>query len=484
MPTPPHLRPLRLVSSVIAALFITPGANAAYANAEPLGLDSAETLTLEAPPALVPSIDATLLAPGDASDASLPTIDPPSEDFAPEGEIDDAFEDEVTYDVPIVLNETVEDYISYFQTRIKDRFALWLSRSGKYLPAMREIFRQHGLPEDLVYVALIESGFNPYAYSRARAAGAWQFIRSTGKIYGLRIDEWVDERRDPIKATHSAARYLKDLFARFGSWPLALASYNAGENKIERAIARAKTDDYWDIRTTRHIRAETKGYVPKFMAATIIAKDPERFGFTLEYHEPLNFSELSVPGSANMRAIADAAGITYEELKELNPELRTEITPPDVAVWLVKLPSDRRAAFETNYAALPDERKRVGVWHTVRKGETLGGIARKYGANATLLRQVNALENDVLAESQTVFVPKVRVPKPIAKARIVAKAAPSQSVTIGNKIIYRVQPGDTLWEIAKSFSLSVDELKRLNGLRGKRPIIRPGDQLVLGVEGL
>ena len=394
-------------------------------------------------------------------------------------------EEETTYDVPIVLNESVEDYIAFFNTQLRDKFALWLARSGRYLPLMRDIFKKYGLPEDLVYVALIESGFNPYAYSRAKAAGPWQFIKSTGKLYDLRIDNWVDERRDPIKSTDAAARHLKDLYARFGSWPLALASYNAGERKISTALVRMKTDDYWDLRNSRYIRLETKGYVPKFMAATIIAKNPERYGFSLEYHEPFTFDEVAVPGSADLRVMAVAAGMGYEDLKQLNPELRTEITPPNVSQYSLRLPAGTRESFQSNYAQIPDEKKVIGTYYTVRRNDTLSLIAKRFGTSVGLLREINHMDSHrILQVGEIVFIPKLAVQPPV-KAKTPAPRKSHMQVAsaqnLDGKILYRVQTGDTLWDIARSFNISLSDLKRHNGF-GRRSLIRPGDLLTIGFE--
>ncbi|HET6464196.1 MAG TPA: transglycosylase SLT domain-containing protein [Nitrospiria bacterium] len=414
--------------------------------------------------------------------------------------------EEATYDVPIVRNESVEDYIEYFQTEIRDKFKLWLERSGRYIPVMRQIFKEQGLPEDLVFVALIESGFNPYAYSRSRAVGPWQFIKGTGRLYGLRIDNWVDERRDPIKSTHAAARYFKDLYDRFGSWPLAMAGYNAGEKKIQRALVRAKADDFWDLRSTRYIRRETKGYVPKFMAATIIAKNPEKYGFTLDYHEPLKFDTVSVPGSADLRVMAQAAGISYEDLKELNPELRTELTPPYLDQYPLRLPVGLQQTFADAYAQIPDERKIIGTHYNIRRNDTLSIIAKRFGTSVALLREINHLApGQLLHQGDLLFIPKLRVvprepeSRPMtamnhrrSKIRSAPKRPPIEMASLEKqdrspsgddtgKILYRVKDGDTLWDISKSFNVRIQDLKRFNGL-GRHSKIRPGDQLVLGFQ--
>ena len=270
----------------------------------------------------------------------------PEDHYTPDAIDEEAEEVETTYDVPIIINKSVEGHIEYFQAVVmKDRFALWLSRSQRYLPIMREIFKQRGLPEDLVFVALIESGFNPYAYSRSRATGPWQFIKGTAKKYGLKIDNWVDERRDPIKSTGAAASYLKDLYQLFGSWPLALASYNAGEGRIQRALVKTKGEDFWDLNNSRYLKRETRDYVPKFMAATIIAKNPLRYGFSLEYDKPLQYDESTVEGSVDLHVIAEAAGISLADLKALNPELKREITPPTSPEYLIKLPKRNQRDF-------------------------------------------------------------------------------------------------------------------------------------------
>lgn len=430
------------------------------------------------------------------NDPSVATENEPTNDSGTDSD------EEVTYDIPIVLNESVEDYIEYFQTRLRDRFKLWLERSGRYIPVMREIFKDNGLPEDLVFVALIESGFNPYAYSRSRAVGHWQFIKGTGRLYGLRINTWIDERRDPIKSTRAAARYLKDLYARFGSWPLAMAGYNAGERRIQRALVKSKADDFWGLRSSRYIRRETKGYVPKYMAATIIAKNPERYGFTLDYHEPLRYDTVSVSGSADLRVVAQAAGITYKEIKELNPELRTALTPPYMKKYLVRLPVGTKQTFTEAYSKIPERRKVIGTRYKVHRHDTLGKIARRFGTSVSLLREINHLERGhILHVGDHIFIPKLhkvhrkparRVTASKKHPRIQKKKAPIQMASFeiqgktdfgkeGNKILYLVKDGDTLWDISRSFNVSVRDLKKYNGM-GKRSMIRPGDQLVLGFQ--
>jgi membrane-bound lytic murein transglycosylase D len=390
-----------------------------------------------------------------------------------------------TYDVPIILNASVEAHIDYFNTRIRDKFELWLSRSGRYLPLMREIFRENDLPEDLVFVSLIESGFNPYAYSRARAVGPWQFMKGTGKKYGLRIDEWIDERRDPVKSTHAAAAYLKDLYAMFNSWPLALASYNAGEGRVGRAMKRSKADDFWDLRTTHYLRPETRNYVPKFMAATIIAKNPEKYGFNLNYHEPLQYDEVVIDRPTDLKLIAKTAGVSHEAVKELNPELKLSVTPIHYESYLLKLPFGSKATFEENFAKIPEWEKTVWVKHTVRRGETLASIAKKFGTTTSTLRDINHLKRTSIKVGTKILVPtgnRSELETEEAASSVSSAALILEEPLAGtNKPLrYRVKRGDTLWGIAQRFNTTVAKIREWNGL-GTGSAIRAGQRLDLYV---
>jgi membrane-bound lytic murein transglycosylase D len=349
---------------------------------EHLPEDFFDLLTLELPPGVPPFSMQTIMA--DPADPSI------------------------TYDVPIVFNELVNDYIVFFQTRLRDKFELWLARSGQYITLMRDILREHQIPEDLVFLSLIESGFNPKAFSRAKAAGPWQFIKGTGKKYGLRIDQWIDERRDPVKSTNAAARYLKDLYGMFGSWPLSMASYNAGEGRIMRAMARTKAEDFWELKQTRHIRPETKNYVPKYMAATMIARNPQKYGFFIEYHPPFTYDEVEIPKSIPLKTIAKAAGVTVAEIKIYNPELKKEMTPPGYPRYRLKLPVGTRETFLANFTAgAGKEPKRSDLQkHRILKGETLSSIARKYDVSVGSLLQANELRrNSTIKAGHYLIIP-------------------------------------------------------------------------------
>ncbi len=329
--------------------------------------------------------------------------------------------DSTAYDMPIVLDPSVQGHIRFFNVSIRNRFEQWLIRLSQYRPLVDSIFSEFHLPSDLVYLSLVESGFNPHAYSRARAAGPWQFMKGTAKVYGLRVDSYVDERRDPVKSTVAAARYLRDLYDLFGTWPLAMAAYNAGEGKVMRALHTAQAESFSDIAKTRLIRRETKEYVPRFMAATIIAKNPDRYGFPqtdVRLHE---FEEVVVRRPIHFKAIANLTGISYRDIKLLNPELRRDATPPDDAEYHLKVP--------------------VGTKVTVER----------------LLDRAPTYK----------FAP---LPVPI-KVRQVKSEAPEAGHW------YRVQVGDSLEKIAKRFKISVKALKNNNNLTG--PTIKAGSRLVI-----
>ncbi|MBI5583641.1 MAG: transglycosylase SLT domain-containing protein, partial [Deltaproteobacteria bacterium] len=291
-----------------------------------------------------------------------------------------------SYDIPIVINDQVEYFIDYFQTKIRKRFSLWLARSTRYMPMIKKTMNQYGLPEDLVYLAMIESGFSNIAYSRAQAVGMWQFIRETGQRYGLKINTWVDERKDPFKATQAAARYLSDLYKQFGSWYLAAAGYNAGEGKIARALVMYNAQNYWEITADhcRYIKDETKQYVPKMIAAALIAKEPEKYGFTdIPYYPPMAFEEVSLPGAIELKDVAAAAGTDLTTLVDLNPELKRWITPPNGGEYQLRIPAGVKNRLLENYAQLTKPKPRpIFAHHKVKKGESFSTIARRYGLAA------------------------------------------------------------------------------------------------------
>ena len=369
------MKRLSLILSILAFLvFIS---LPAIAQEEKSGPDT--ILTASAPQA-VPLQTASLAAPI----TEIETTQMPAEQVAPAI---------IPYQENTVASQAVDRNISLFSNRIRDRFALYLSRSGKYLDVMKDILRKKDVPENIVFLSLIESGFNPNAYSIAHAAGPWQFIASTAKRYGLEIDWWKDERRDPVKSTEAAADYLKDLYGMFGSWNLAMAAYNAGEGKIMKAMRRSNADDYWDLLDTKHIRSETKEYVPRFIAASMIAANPGDFGFdAIEYHAPLSYDEVEIESPLDLDVAAECAGTTIEEIKRLNPELRRWCTPPDAQRYVLKVPEGSREMFVEKLSAVPEEERFTIDRYTVKKGDTFKSIARRTGIPVQVMLSLNSME--------------------------------------------------------------------------------------------
>ncbi|MBM4273079.1 MAG: hypothetical protein FJ134_01240 [Deltaproteobacteria bacterium] len=256
---------------------------------------------------------------------------------------------QVKFDVPIEMNRQVRAYMVYFSTERKAIFTRYLSRSSRYLPMIKETFQEYGLPDDLAYLALIESGFNNKATSHAAAVGMWQFIRGTAVRYGLTVDSYLDERRDPEKATKAAAKYLLDLYKQFGSWYLAAASYNCGEGRVQRELNQSNHKNFWQLSENQCLPNETKNYVPQMIAATIIAKNPEKFGFkTVPYLPPLKYEQAKMKDPTSVKAAAAAVNVPVEEIQALNPELLRGVTPPDATNYVLKLPPKSLDLFAKN----------------------------------------------------------------------------------------------------------------------------------------
>lgn len=413
--------------------------------------------------------------PSFQNETAVPSqLKPPTEDVAKiEEAMDDAIEGQ-PYHIPMVLNDSVENHLEYFKTRGRDVFQLWLDRSARYIPLMKKIFRDKNLPEDLVYIAMIESGFNPYAVSWAKAVGPWQFMPATGKLYGLKIDWWLDERKDPIKSTHAAAEHLNDLRNMFGSWPLAMASYNAGAGKVQRAVLRTRSEDFWDLKASRYIRKETKNYVPKYMAATIIAKNPEAYGFAASKYEPFKYDEVVLEESTDLRLAARCAECTYQELKELNPELRRWATPPHVGAYTLRIPAGKKELFLKNFAAITPDQKIKWERHEVQKGDTLAGIAKQYNTSPEAIRDVNGLKKNVVKPGKHLLIPvDMNAKAPEAGALVAGPVGKQQ------QILYRVRRGDSLSKIANSHNVTVAAIRDWNnGIK----TVRRGQKIKLVVD--
>ncbi|HLC21769.1 MAG TPA: transglycosylase SLT domain-containing protein, partial [Candidatus Methylomirabilis sp.] len=412
------------------------------------------------------------------------------------------------YDVPIVLNEKVQAYIQFFQTRKFDLINQAFQRSGRYLPMMRGIFQEKGLPLDLVNLAYIESAFRYRAYSRAKAMGIWQFIKSTGQRYSLKVSHWYDERRDPEKATRAAAAYLRDLYEMFKSWELALAAYNAGEQRVQRAIDRQGINDYWSLRLPR----ETQLFVPAFMAITVIARNPQRYGFTPPTETPWEVERATVPGAIELRSIARAVNVHPDEIRDLNPAMLRGITPPSSSYSEILLPPGTRALLVANLDQLPRRRsfdsgqgrgrevvRATGQQYRVRAGDTLGKIASSHRTTAAVLAGMNGMKvSDTLRVGVLLQLPQrtgsagpsiasapptpprtapASAPKPVTStgsvrslSRVEGAAAPARF------LMHIVKRGDTLWGIAKAYAVTPEELRRWNDL-GHGTKLQPGQPL-------
>jgi len=289
--------------------------------------------------------------------------------------------------------DRIQKNINLFSDKIKEKFSIWLSRSTKYIEKMKEILHEKGIPEDLVYLPLIESGFNVNAKSRAKAVGPWQFIESTGRRYGLIIDWWRDERKDPIKSTNAAAKYLKDLYTMFGDWSLALAAYNAGEGRVGKAVNRVGENDYWTLLNTKYLPNETKNYVPKYIAAITIAKQPEEFGFEdIKEHEPFSYEEVVIPSPTDLDIIARCAETDLNTIKELNPELKRWSTPMNVKEYIIRIPKGKKEKFLENLEKIPPEKRFSYDIYITQKKDTISRIAKKTKLSTIVLYEMNGSE--------------------------------------------------------------------------------------------
>ena len=405
---------------------------------------------------------------------------------------------QTAHDFPIPLNRRVLSYVELFQGRLRAFIQEGMDRGAKYLPMIQSVFRAEGLPLDLAYVPLIESAFKPNALSRARARGVWQFMSGTARENGLTHDWYADERSDPDKATHAAAKYLKTLHRMFdGDWHLALASYNGGPGRVQRAVKRSGRDNFWSLSaTTRFLPRETREYVPMILAAMIIARNPAQYGFTPPLAVPPQFETVTLPGPVDLRRIAEWTGAPVESIHELNPELRRWTTPVREGTYDLRVPFGTASLVQHRLAESPEADWSALNWHTVRRGETLARIARKLGVRRIDLAQANFISTRARVRiGQRLVVP--RQPATLLAARP-SQAAPESGRAAANvtraslvtvearssdrvKQVYRVKRGDTLTSIARLFDTSVAALKRWNRLSSSR--INQGQRLTVYTRG-
>lgn len=396
-------------------------------------------------------------------------------------------EPEIDFQLTVTENEAFARYFHYFTATdaqgnpIKGRraFEMWLKRSQPFLPYVRQVFRERGLPEDLVFLPFAESGYNAWAYSRAGAAGMWQFMPFTGRKFGLTVDWWTDERRDPYKATHAAADYLTLLHNMFGDWYLALAAYNAGEGRVSRALKKSGCDNYFDLAKNKRLLAlETRDYVPKFLAIIKIVKNLESLGFEpLDWNQAPQLATIEVQGGTDLLALSTASDIDWKDFTHLNPAFRRHVSNPE-QVSTVYLPAEKLAA-ANEYLSKPASRPYAGwVRYRVRSGDSWWALSRRFDVPIAVLKKVNNIRTNLLRPGEHLMIPgkggvsyTASIPAP-APARAKAQALAQKRAN------YVVQSGDTLWDIAQSHNVSLNTLRRANGLASGRNL-RVGQKLYI-----
>lgn len=375
--------------------------------------------------------------------------------------------------IPTEINEKVEMWIRYFQGRGRPHMERYLARSTRYEALMKKVLRDNKLPEDLFYIALIESGFSSSARSHASAVGYWQFIRGTGKRYKLDINKMVDERRDPVLATQAAAEYFRDLYAIFNSWYLSMAAYNVGEGRVIKAVKKYRTKDFWELsQNKKALPTETDNYVPKYIAAKLIAKNPDKYGFEgIDYMTPIEFDHVTLKEPVNLRIMAEKMNINYEDFKDLNPRFKGEIAPLDRSNQLsLRIPAGTSeiamnaasSAVASIIDFVPDQVETQ--YYKVRRGESLGAIARKFRTTVAYLRELNDFpRKKAIKVGQKIIVPD-RTPLIERKS---TKEKKKSTSTVTTSDFYVVKRGDSLASIADKFDVSVVELSKKNGLKRK-----------------
>lgn len=454
-------------------------------------------------------------ADGTATDASIKDIP-----VAKTNDLDSSGSDLAA--IPIEVNRLVLQWIDYFQGRGREHMERYLSRSTRYIPKMKEILKKKGMPEDLIYIALIESGFSSAAKSTANAVGYWQFIRGTGKRYGLQIDNYVDERRDFIKSTEAAADYLSGLYNLFGSWYLAIASYNVGENRVKNMVMKYHTRDFWKLAREGKLPQETIHYIPKFTAARLIAKDPAKYGFTdVDYQPGLEYNEFEVDHAVDLRKMAKEMEIDYDEFHSLNPAFKKGVAfekrggklklrvPPGTLEKATLAAANSSVKSRAAYAKVTSDDDIT--YYRIRSGDSLSSIAKKFGTSARKIRSLNGMGlSSSLIAGKRIKVPGdsiaglTRRDESERESNAKERTADKKQASSGNKRsvasnrsenrdqnrsrrkvsqrtenkVYIVRRGDTLMEIARRYNVTLSQLTAYNQLK-RRSKLAIGTRLAI-----
>ncbi|MEO8167608.1 MAG: LysM peptidoglycan-binding domain-containing protein, partial [bacterium] len=385
--------------------------------------------------------------------------------------------------IPLVANDLVDQQIQFFTTKGRIHMERWLNRSGKYFPMMKRIMKEEGLPEEIVYLAFVESGMQPAARSWAKAVGLWQFMRGTGVMYGLKGNFWYDERRDFEKSTRAAARFLKDLYADFDDWYLVMAAYNSGPGTVYKAMRRSGTNDFWEMRS--YLPRETRNYVPSYIAVAMIGLNPEEYGFkNVSEFEPLDYHYVSINDCIDLEALAECAGTDLETLQELNPALLHRSTPPTVKTYELRVPrSTDKDLFHKKYAEIPESKKGYVLTHVVRRGETIRNLSRRYGISQQLLAESNDISTRArLKSGARLMIPVARTSGSVRHAASLASddsEVRTQSHAgrnggsargDGTRIAHKVKKGDTIGQIATLYGVRAADIRNWNNLAYGRVI--------------
>jgi len=397
----------------------------------------------------------------------------------------------VQYQVPVEINSRVESCVRGFTTTARERFELWMKRSGLYEEMAKPILASYGIPEDIYYLAMIESGYNPNAYSRAHAAGMWQFISSTGRRYSLNQTLWYDARRDPELATHAACQYLRDLYDEFQSWNLAIAAYNCGEGRI-RSRVRDNIFSFWNMRLPR----ETSAYVPRFLAALILMRNADIFGLPSEdqFYRPEPVEKIEITDCVTLRSVAKAANVPYQEIRRLNGVYRKGITPPTKGTKsFITLPQRSVNTFYANYEKMPKNEKSGVVYHRVQRGETLGYLARQYYSSIQEIMTINNIRNPRRLQ----IGQRLAIPVHSGQTRRYAYGNSTSQKTYQTKINeaektklekmgysfieYKIRSGETIFEISQKYDITHTCVMRLNRISNSR-YVKVGQKILIPVK--